>query len=202
MEDYLRCSICKDVLKEPVSIPCGHSFCKTCIQSYWEKPTHERHCFCLQCKKWFKAFPALNLNITLDAMLKQAGFSPALPAQRYAGPGDMACDICTGKRVRAVKWCQTCSVAYCEIHARQHYTVEALQRHTLLDVTGYLETRTCQLPHRALEFFCKTAQVFLCFFYVMEEHKDHDTVLAKGGSHVTKVCSVNQCMEFVRRSQK
>ncbi|XP_058241016.1 uncharacterized protein LOC131349397 [Hemibagrus wyckioides] len=180
--DYWRYLICKDLLNEPMSISRGHTFCKTCNLSYWEKPTHEKHFSCPQCRKRFKTRPE-KINISLDHMLKQAGFSPALPAQSYAGPGDMACDLCTRKRRRAVKWCLTCSVAYCEIHVRKHYTVEALQKHELTDVTGDPETRTCQLHHRALEAFCKTEQVFICLVCVMEEHKDHDTVLTKGGSH-------------------
>ncbi|XP_026803401.3 uncharacterized protein LOC113547324 [Pangasianodon hypophthalmus] len=108
------------------------------------------------------------------------------PYMSYTGPGVMACDICPGRKMRAVKWCLTCSVAYCEAHVRQHYTVEALQRHTLSDVTGDLETRICRLHHRALEVFCKTDQVFICLVCVMEGHKDHDTLLCKGGSHVAQ----------------
>ncbi|KAM9449768.1 uncharacterized protein Hap1MRO34_022248 isoform 2-T2 [Clarias gariepinus] len=179
MEDCLRCPKCSDVLKDPVSIPCGHSFCKTCIQSYWTKPANEESYSCPQCKKRFKNRPALNLNVALNQMLKQAKFSPALPAQSYTGPGDVACDICTGSKIRAVKWCLTCNVAYCETHVRQHYTVGALQRHTLRDMMGDPETRSCQLHYRGLEVFCRTDQVFICLVCAMEEHKGHDTVLAK-----------------------
>ncbi|KAG9340046.1 hypothetical protein JZ751_022157 [Albula glossodonta] len=55
------------------------------------------------------------------------------------------CDFCIERKVRAVKLCQTCTVSYCETHARQHYTVAALQRHTLMDVTGDLEPGLYQL---------------------------------------------------------
>uniref|UniRef100_A0A671U438 Uncharacterized protein n=1 Tax=Sparus aurata TaxID=8175 RepID=A0A671U438_SPAAU len=32
--DFL-CSICLDVFTDPVTIPCGHNFCKTCITQHW-----------------------------------------------------------------------------------------------------------------------------------------------------------------------
>ncbi|KAK3507667.1 hypothetical protein QTP70_032598 [Hemibagrus guttatus] len=101
--DSWRCLICKEMLNEIVSIPCGHTFCKTCILFYWEKPSHEKDFSCPHCRKRFKTRPALKINMSLDNILNQTGFSPALPAQSYAGPGDVACDICTGKRRRAVK---------------------------------------------------------------------------------------------------
>uniref|UniRef100_A0A3Q3GC45 B30.2/SPRY domain-containing protein n=1 Tax=Labrus bergylta TaxID=56723 RepID=A0A3Q3GC45_9LABR len=30
------CSICLDVFTDPVSIPCGHNFCKSCITHHWD----------------------------------------------------------------------------------------------------------------------------------------------------------------------
>ncbi|XP_036372559.1 tripartite motif-containing protein 16-like [Megalops cyprinoides] len=47
-----------------------------------------------------------------------------------------ACDLCIGKRRKAMKYCQTCTASYCETHVRQHYTVAALQRHTLVEADG------------------------------------------------------------------
>ncbi|XP_062865177.1 uncharacterized protein si:ch211-281l24.3 [Trichomycterus rosablanca] len=60
-----------------------------------------------------------------------------------AGPRNRSCDICEQKQ--AVKLCMTCDVFYCEVHVRQHYTVKALQRHTLLDATEDLKPRNDQL---------------------------------------------------------
>ncbi|KAK1784413.1 hypothetical protein P4O66_012767, partial [Electrophorus voltai] len=181
-EDHFRCSVCTDVLTEPVSIPCGHSYCKSCIQTYWTKPGHIGSYSCLQCRKRFNNRPELKPNSELAKMvekLQQAGFSPALPALCYAGPGDLVCDFCTGRKLRAVKSCLTCLASYCETHVRQHYTVAALQRHTLVEATEDLDQRLCKLHHRALEVFCKTDQTFICFICMMEEHKEHDIVIAK-----------------------
>ncbi|XP_037388893.1 tripartite motif-containing protein 29-like [Pygocentrus nattereri] len=75
------------------------------------------------------------------------------------------------RKLRAVKSCLTCSTTYCETHVKQHYTVAALQRHTLVKATGELEQRLCKLHHRALEVFCKTDQTFICFICTMEEHE-------------------------------
>lgn len=34
----LTCSICLDLFKQPVSLPCDHTFCQTCIEGYWMGP--------------------------------------------------------------------------------------------------------------------------------------------------------------------
>uniref|UniRef100_A0A674F3C4 Uncharacterized protein n=1 Tax=Salmo trutta TaxID=8032 RepID=A0A674F3C4_SALTR len=44
------CSICLDVFTEPVSIPCGHNFCKACISGYWDTSDL---CQCPMCKEKF-----------------------------------------------------------------------------------------------------------------------------------------------------
>nr|XP_055053216.1 uncharacterized protein LOC129438506 isoform X1 [Misgurnus anguillicaudatus] len=133
-EDHYRCSVCTEVFKNPVSIPCGHSYCKHCIEIYWSKPTQAECYACPQCRKRFRDRPVLNVNVALAKLideLQRAGFSPALPAHCYAGPEDVSCDICTDMKLKAVKSCLTCCVSYCETHIRQHYTVPALQRHNL-----------------------------------------------------------------------
>ncbi|XP_036434074.1 butyrophilin subfamily 2 member A1-like [Colossoma macropomum] len=54
---------------------------------------------------------------------------------RYAEAGDVACDLCKGRKLRAYKSCMTCLASFCKKHIRDHYTVEALQRHLLVEVS-------------------------------------------------------------------
>ncbi|XP_066577552.1 uncharacterized protein LOC136767576 isoform X2 [Amia ocellicauda] len=98
-----------------------------------------------------------------------------MPAHSYARPRDVACDLCTGRKSRAVKSCLTCAASYCETHVRQHYTVPALQTHRLEDTTGDLEHRLCQQHRRALEVFCQTDQSWICSLCAVQEHNGHDT---------------------------
>ncbi|KAL7883955.1 hypothetical protein AOLI_G00067250 [Acnodon oligacanthus] len=52
--------------------------------------------------------------------------------------GDVACDLCERPKLKAFKSCMTCLASFCETHVRDHYTVEALQRHLLVEVTENL----------------------------------------------------------------
>ncbi|XP_069036227.1 uncharacterized protein [Lepisosteus oculatus] len=89
---------------------------------------------------------------------------------------DVSCDFCTDKKMRAVKYCHVCPASYCETHVRQHYTVPALQKHRLVDISGAQEPRLCQQHHRALEVFCKTDQTLICSLCSVQEHMGHDTI--------------------------
>ncbi|KAK6324551.1 hypothetical protein J4Q44_G00038930 [Coregonus suidteri] len=90
-------------------------------------------------------------------------------------PGEVPCDICS--EVQAVKFCQTCTISYCETHVRKHYTVPKLQRHTLVEVTGDLQERLCQEHHRTLEVFCRTDQMLICLECSVTKHKGHDLII-------------------------
>ncbi|XP_029509116.1 E3 ubiquitin-protein ligase TRIM21-like [Oncorhynchus nerka] len=61
-EEQFLCSICLDVFTDPVSIPCGHNFCKVCISEYWNTTAL---CQCPLCKDTFNRRPDLKTNTTL-----------------------------------------------------------------------------------------------------------------------------------------
>uniref|UniRef100_A0AAY5K5L8 RING-type domain-containing protein n=1 Tax=Esox lucius TaxID=8010 RepID=A0AAY5K5L8_ESOLU len=55
-EEQFQCSVCLNMFTEPVSIPCGHNYCKACIRKYWETTDL---CLCPMCKEIFHKKPAL-----------------------------------------------------------------------------------------------------------------------------------------------
>ncbi|XP_031669081.1 E3 ubiquitin-protein ligase TRIM21-like [Oncorhynchus kisutch] len=61
-EEQFLCSVCLDVFTDPVSIPCGHNFCKVCIREYWNTTAL---CQCPLCKDTFNTRPDLKTNTTL-----------------------------------------------------------------------------------------------------------------------------------------
>ncbi|KAF7652326.1 hypothetical protein LDENG_00098180 [Lucifuga dentata] len=74
-EDQFTCSICLEVFINPVSTPCGHSFCQACISSYWDggkgggrsSPSFP----CPICKESFRKRPELHINRTLKEITEQ-----------------------------------------------------------------------------------------------------------------------------------
>lgn len=36
-EQQFCCSVCKDLPKEPVTINCGHNYCRSCIEGWWDQ---------------------------------------------------------------------------------------------------------------------------------------------------------------------
>ncbi|KAI2648159.1 NLR family CARD domain-containing protein 3 [Labeo rohita] len=54
-----RCGVCEQVLRDPVSITCGHIFCRQCISCYWDQSRPSEDFDCPKCRKRSKTHPAL-----------------------------------------------------------------------------------------------------------------------------------------------
>ncbi|XP_054475431.1 E3 ubiquitin-protein ligase TRIM39-like isoform X1 [Anoplopoma fimbria] len=169
-EDQFLCSICLDVFTDPVAIPCGHNFCKTCITQHWDVNVQ---CQCPNCKDVFNTRPELQINTFISEMAAHSS------EQQAAKPGEVPCDVCTGTKLKAMKSCLVCLVSYCETHLEPHLTTSGLKRHQLIDPVENLEDRMCTEHDKLLELFCKTDQMCVCMLCTVSDHKTHDVVPLK-----------------------
>ncbi|KAM3877124.1 E3 ubiquitin-protein ligase TRIM21-like [Diretmus argenteus] len=177
-EEQFLCSICLDVFTHPVTIPCGHNYCKSCITQHWDI---NAQCQCPMCNKRFERRPELWVNTFISEMAahfrksaqKKASSSPD---QRCAKPGEVPCDVCTGTKLKALKSCLVCLTSYCETHLELHQRITGLKRHTLIDPVENLEGRMCKKHDRPLELFCNTEQTCVCQICTVLDHKLHHIV--------------------------
>ncbi|XP_076738431.1 E3 ubiquitin-protein ligase TRIM21 [Maylandia zebra] len=178
-EDQFLCSICLDVFTDPVSTPCGHNFCKTCISQHWDMNVI---CQCPMCKETFYTRPQLRVNTFISEMVAQfrreaqQKASSSSSEQQAAKPGEVPCDVCTGTRLKALKSCLVCQTSYCQTHLEPHLTLKGLKRHQLVDAVENLEGRMCTKHDKLLELFCKTDQTCVCVLCPVLDHKNHEFV--------------------------
>uniref|UniRef100_A0A9J8BHZ7 Tripartite motif-containing protein 16-like n=1 Tax=Cyprinus carpio carpio TaxID=630221 RepID=A0A9J8BHZ7_CYPCA len=171
------CAECLNLLKDPVTIPCGHSYCKSCITDCWDQEDQKRVYSCPQCRQTFSPRPALSRNTMLAEVVEKLK-KTRLSADCDAGAGDVQCDVCTGRKYKAVKSCLVCLNSYCQNHLEQHESLFRGKKHNLTEATGRLQEMICQKHEKLLEVFCHTDQKCICMLCTITEHKNHDIVSA------------------------
>ncbi|XP_073676826.1 tripartite motif-containing protein 16-like [Garra rufa] len=171
------CAVCLDLLKDPVTTPCGHSYCKSCITDCWDQEDQMRVYSCPQCRQTFSPRPALARNTMLAEVVEKLK-KTKLTADCDAGAGDVECDVCTGRKYKAVKSCLVCQESYCQTHFERHEEFHSRKPHKVTDATGRLQEMICHEHEKILEVFCRTDQKCICVLCTIIEHKNHDIVSA------------------------
>ncbi|CAL8327159.1 unnamed protein product [Arctogadus glacialis] len=175
-EENFSCPICLDVFSSPVSTPCGHNFCRICIHKFWDEQVQ---CKCPICNQIFDTRPDPQVNIFVSEMADQYRTAVRVKEQPCVEPGEVACDVCTGTQMKAVKSCLMCFMSYCQTHLEPHQRVTVLKKHRLVEPMDRLEDRMCKKHDRLLELFCQTEQECVCQYCTETDHKSHPVVPLK-----------------------
>lgn len=173
LEDPFSCYLCSDLLEDPVTIPCGHTCCRRCIRSLWDRQPVPS---CPQCLQSFSPCPVLMTNTILGVLVEQLQLRGRLdPVDCSAGAEDVACDSCIGVKMKAVRSCLVCLASYCRWHLQPHFQSPAFEKHKLVEPRETLQQNFCSQHNEVMKMFCRTDQQLICSICYMDAHKGHDT---------------------------
>ncbi|NXA00356.1 TRI25 ligase, partial [Nesospiza acunhae] len=172
LEEELTCSICLCLFSSPVTVPCGHNFCASCLELTWAGLSGGFSC--PQCRATFAGRPQLQKNTVLCRVVEQLqGRSGAKGEEEeenedgdgevggcWAGEPPVFCDSC--REAPAVQTCLTCTASFCAEHLRPHRDSPAFRDHQLCPTVRDLQLRKCPQHNRLFEFFCGKHGVCIC----------------------------------------
>ncbi|XP_073480483.1 E3 ubiquitin-protein ligase TRIM11-like [Aquarana catesbeiana] len=163
----LECSVCLNIYTDPVTLKCGHNFCRVCIDRVLDTQGGSGGYSCPECREEFPDRPALHRNITLRNIAET--FLSAQPDWEESG---VFCTHCVDSPVPAVRSCLLCEVYLCDKHLRVH---KKSPEHILCDPTLSMERRKCSIHKKILEYYCTEDETCICVScYVIGEHKGHE----------------------------
>ncbi|XP_016389115.1 tripartite motif-containing protein 29-like [Sinocyclocheilus rhinocerous] len=172
-QNPLNCPLCLNLLKNPVTTSCGHSFCMDCIKGCWDQDASLRRAYsCPTCRTTFNQRPAPSRSTVLAEIVE--GMKREVPA----GPRDVKCDVCKIRKLKAIKSCLVCLASYCQTHIRPHYESEAFKKHKLVNASPNLQQQICSQHHKALEIYCYNDWKCICVVCMGDQHSGHKTVSA------------------------
>ncbi|KAM5192005.1 LOW QUALITY PROTEIN: uncharacterized protein ACMZJ9_004975 [Mantella aurantiaca] len=195
LQENLECSVCLDIYTDPVTLKCGHNFCRICIHHVLDKQKGSGGYSCPECRVKFRKRPDLQKNITLCRILETLQIT-----QRNQDKTEIFCTHCIHSAVPAVKSCLLCEASLCDNHLTVH---SKLPDHVLCDPTTNLETRKCSVHKKILEYYCTEDSACICVSCsLVGEHRGHQVKGLDEASEMRKKKLKNVLQKVMAETEK
>ncbi|XP_040203123.1 E3 ubiquitin/ISG15 ligase TRIM25-like [Rana temporaria] len=190
----LKCSVCLNIYTDPVTLRCGHNFCRVCIDRVLDTQEGSGDLFCPVCRKRFRSRPALQRNTTLHNIVGH--FVSAHPDQESG----VFCTHCVDSPVPAVRSCLHCEAFLCDKHLRVHKTSPP---HVLCDPTLSMESRKCSVHKKILEYYCTEDETCICVSCSLAgEHRGHQVETLNEASEKKKETLRNVLQKLLTKREE
>lgn len=176
------------MFKDPVTSPCGHNFCKSCLEQCWDRS--QLSC-CPLCKEKFTKRPEVKINTALREIVEH--FRKKCT---FDNP-EVLCDFCTGTKLKALKSCLDCGMTLCKSHLEPHSHASKLQKHKLINAVKNLEDYICRKHKRPLEMFCSDDQTSVCEFCIEGDHRNHTIIHIEDETKKRKVRNNDEWLLYI-----
>ncbi|KAK5863153.1 hypothetical protein PBY51_000203 [Eleginops maclovinus] len=179
----LSCPICLQLFSDPLVLPCGHNYCRSCIYKTTDinGKTLPR---CPECCEEYQGLESLQRNFKLCSIIEgYRATTLQLDRQPDTWRVEVLCDHCIDERLAAMKSCLKCEVSLCSRHLQRHNEKEGFRAHAVVEPMNKLEPRkelemkACATHRRPFEYFCSNDMTLMCSTCFMEgQHHDHDVL--------------------------
>ncbi|POI27960.1 hypothetical protein CIB84_008290 [Bambusicola thoracicus] len=181
LEEELTCSICLCIFSVPVTVPCGHNFCASCLELTWANQV--RDFSCPQCRATFPGRPQLRKNTVLCRVVEQlqgcgdgdGKEDDEREEEEQEAAAPIYCDSCL--QAAATQTCLTCMASFCPEHLRPHYDSPAFRDHQLCPPVRDLQQRKCPQHNKLFEFFCSQHSCCICSLCLLSHKLCHTSPL-------------------------
>ena len=168
-EETFLCSVCLDTLKDPATLPCGHSYCLDCIKSHWDKKDNEGQYSCPQCRQVFNPRPSLaKSTVLVEAMEKLR--TNSLKGNSFTAASSAPPSIPVYQEVLP------------DIGSRQGSVYPQLPT---------VDPRPCPQHNRPLDLFCHQDKECVCEVCCQHGHKGHHVLKPEDERKERQVCNGN-----------
>uniref|UniRef100_A0A803K7F8 Uncharacterized protein n=1 Tax=Xenopus tropicalis TaxID=8364 RepID=A0A803K7F8_XENTR len=181
LRDELSCSICLSIYTDPVSLPCGHNFCRGCIGRTWDtqEETFLESPSCPECRQRCQRRTELATAWKLRGMVERF-----CPTETEPGETGIFCTYCLLSPVPAAKSCLQCEASLCDTHLRGHCQSA---EHVLTEPTASFMGRKCSVHNEPLKYHCCEDSACICASCCLAgEHRGHRVELLSEASEKKK----------------
>ncbi|XP_066432913.1 E3 ubiquitin/ISG15 ligase TRIM25-like [Eleutherodactylus coqui] len=178
LRDELNCSICLSLYTDPVSLRCGHNFCRSCIVSALDAQEAAGVYSCPDCREESPQRPALEKNRKLANIVEHfLSSQPDMESRIF-------CTYCIKSPVPAVRTCLQCETSMCQEHLGAH---NKAVDHILTDPTSSFGNKKCSVHKKVLEYYCPQDAACLCVTCCLfGKHQGHQVELLGEASEKKK----------------
>ncbi|KAL4228603.1 hypothetical protein ACF0H5_011653 [Mactra antiquata] len=189
-EEFLVCQICHRHYTDPKLLPCLHTFCMKCLETFVhnsrngdliengiteEDETNERSVVfnCPTCKS------DTTLTLSEDLQKIESGFSDnhlisSLIEKMDMHKAEQICESCSArggqgsKPAKAEVWCQTCKVSFCDACIKAHNVIKACRDHVVMSLRDIKVNPLQSLQDTKRDISCSEHPEKLLEFYCLD----------------------------------
>ncbi|XP_056373687.1 E3 ubiquitin/ISG15 ligase TRIM25-like [Hyla sarda] len=197
LRDELDCSICLIMYTDPVTLRCGHNFCRVCIDRVLDTQDQSGLYYCPECREIFGDRPTLRRNIALCNIVQNVLYTK--PDKGWVSTG-IFCTYCLDSTELAVKCCQRCEASLCDKHLRTH---NKSPEHVLSEPRTSLKNRKCSVHKKVLEYYCTEDAACICVSCSLAgEHRGHQVEMMDEASEKKKKKLRNVLQKLITKREK